>query len=231
MIYINIHKFKFTMSIIIHVNGVSGAGKTTLINNLKNNNKIVTIDIDDIDDENVLHMLTIQRYQNMLKTTEGMDKFINILSRMNERKIKSLIRKAKTANKVVVYISIGITNIDVDYTFNITCDTDTNYRRLMLRNLKLIHKHYSDIIALINNTTLTPYVINMLLIHKFKLRPQVPIQPLELDHIVRSHDNLSSDRKYTTLTQHQIYKQILDIINHIPEPKVKTKKRTTKSKK
>jgi len=199
--------------LIIHILGASGSGKTTLGNKIKADlgSKIHVVDTDDIDDYNVLDMLTSKKYDNLL-TDQKIEDFFKIKDKRNSDLMLNIINKTK---KPLVIVGHTLTNTDADpmtyakYKYFIDSDPSQNYKQYMMRTYNDICSNCDNIQSLIKHK-LNPYELDLLLIHKYKIRPSPPYMGF-----IQNINRIKSDAHhagYDILQTNEIYKSIETII-------------------
>lgn len=197
---------------IVHVDGVSGSGKSFLGRKIGKHNGFTVIDLDDIDDWNAMSILGNKKF-DALFSKKNLDTFFELKDKMNLLALKKLIKKSKAKRGILVLVGLPFSEpINAKIKFFIKTNLDWNYRRLTLRTLASLCSHYEDIVHLLKSKT-NVYKISMLLLHKYKVRVPLPENPdFVMERIGSSEKNAKKhDKEIKILPLEKIYEQILKL--------------------
>ena len=196
------------MSKVIHINGIPGSGKTTLVKKLNKNKNILAIDTDDISDANEMKMLNNKKC-DYLYNKKNIKKYFKLLEKENNKSIKQIIKDNK--NKIIVFAGLSIVIPNPDYGFVVKTDIDTNFKRLNLRSLEEICNQKKEIKKLLQSNIPT-YKKDLLLFAKLRLHvPFATIVP-DIEKRIEKIVKIAKENKFKLLKSDDIYKQIINNI-------------------
>lgn len=157
---------------IIIITGPSGAGKTTLGNQIKATYKdLVIIDADDIDDASFIELYNDNKqFRNMVDTNDGDPQTMHEKRTLEKR--NRII--AKNHNKTIVFIGFTVPLNDLEHIgYFIDVPIDINFKRVSKRTLNDICKNANALEVAIDTdkhlTSLSP-----LFLFKYKIRSRFP---------------------------------------------------------
>jgi uridine kinase len=197
---------------IIHIIGVSGSGKTTLGNKLRAKIKnSVVIDTDDIDDKNAIDIIEDTKY-NSYFCEKKLNKFFDLKEKMNYNDVKKIIKQCEDNNKILIFIGLSFygkadpTNY-ADYKYFIDIDPEDNFRYVTSRNIDDICKECKNLKLLMKKEK-NPYKLQMLILHKYKIRGGFR----HMNQIVNNIDFFKKNarkEKYKIMSSNDIYDDII----------------------
>jgi adenylate kinase family enzyme len=200
---------------IIHIEGASGSGKSTIGLKIKKNIKsknILVIDTDDILDLNVLDVL--KKYK-LKKKGDFKEYDKNIKKRINED-TKKILEDNKEKNIIFVgFLHYGMKFLEkkIDKGFMIKIDSEVLWRQYNLRTLNMIKNNIKEIEELISNNKIEINNINEILFSKFGIRSGLYCW----DHnsakkIIKNMKIRSKINNYYYGTNNKIYDKIIKLL-------------------
>lgn len=198
---------------IVHIDGVSGAGKTTLGNKLSKLKNVVVIDTDDIDDKNAMKLLNDSKC-NWMWNDKNIGKFNKEKDALNRDVVKKIILKNK--HKTIIFVGLTITPPKANKKYFIKSNVDVVYNRLGKRTLHTICKNKESINKLYNMKNKDKSFL--LLLYKYKVRGPLPY-PEELKKDIFYRTKKARKKKYTVMDVDDIYDEIVVLLHQDEEEK------------
>ena len=185
-------------TLIIHIDGVQGSGKSYICSKLKN---VLCVDTDDI------VKVAIDIIEKSQKTDKKIPRTFNQLQKVKKQVIKKIIKDNSNKKIVFVGMTVDVPNPEHKLFIKIT-DFTTVYKRLLLRELDKIIKHKKEIINHINNEK-DPQEIDIQRTADMSLA-----FPLEYNEFLQDYKERlqeAKNKKYIPKTQNKI----IDFINNL----------------
>ena len=196
---------------IIHIQAVSGSGKTSLGQRLKkHSDKFSVIELDDIDDPIALELLTDQKYLKLIcsEKNKDNDKFFEEKDRLGLIELNKLIEKNKKENKITIItgLSINLETIPITDKYYINIEPEQLFKQYNLRTLDDIFDNYDEIKTLIKNSS--PELVGQILLFKYKIRG-IFLKPYSKvkDSLAA---NIKKKKDYKLMTSDEIYDEIIN---------------------
>jgi adenylate kinase family enzyme len=192
---------------IIHINGVSASGKSTLGRKIAKNKKFLVIDTDDINDKNAMKIINDKK-NNKLFTPKNMDKYFKLLDEMNNKDVKKILEKNK--NKIIVFVGLTVKIPKTKHKYSIKVDYEENYRRLLKRTMDSFCKNSKTITKLLKSKNSIDKIA-MILLHKYEIRMPIPENPPDIYQRIEKWDKRAKNEKYKILLPDKIYDEVIKL--------------------
>ena len=186
-------------SVLIHVDGVQGSGKSYICSKLKN---VVCIDTDDI----------MEQTKKIVSNILGRDfpaKINKTTLKLIQREETKIVQKYIDKNAIVVFVGMTVKIPNPTYKFFIKInDPETVYKRLLLRELEKIVSNHKKIQTYIKHTN--PKEMRIAAVSK----QAVPFGFVSFDEFLEDYKERIQEaktQKYLIKTQDQI----IDFINKL----------------
>jgi shikimate kinase len=202
--------------VIAHIIGPSGSGKTSLGLKLAQLPNTIVLDTDDIDDKNVIKLLS--KYNIDIKkedTALGKE-----LKAANKQEIEKIINNviAGTPEKHIILVGYAFIGMNIipniaTHKFSIKIDPDTLYRQYHLRTLAAITENASEIKRLLENKKNSIDNIDALLIKKYKIRSGFASRNKDgIIRYIKLHNTDARKDKYKIMYSDEIYTLLKGLI-------------------
>ena len=207
---------------IIHIDGPTGSGKTTLMQKLldtyKFNTDVLIIDLDDIDDVNSSKILEDSKYDSLFKV-EKMNDFFKVKEKLNEVSINNILTTVKENNIYLILLGLVFNDTINDpskyakHKFFIDIDSLTCFKRLNKRTLNSIYNQKAEIETLFDdNSNNNPVKTESILIHKHKIRVPFLFEEKHLKKNIELDTKRAKEKKYTISNVDTIEQEIYTLI-------------------
>jgi adenylate kinase family enzyme len=208
---------------IIHIDGPSGVGKTTLGKKISSQLKTDVIEIDDIVHHNVNKLISklyfdinqkifIDKYQSYTDfKDELLSNFEDELLKLNQVDLDKILENYKDKN---LLLTGGLHNmvIHIDKGYRIKIDDEIYYKQYNIRLLERIYKNYDEIKEILNSD-ISLYYKPILLGRKYFV---VPGFLLNYDDWVNINENIIKENLYKSwykyATQYEIFNEIEQLL-------------------
>ena len=146
---------------IIHIDGITGSGKTTLGKQISSKLKIDIIELDDIHNKNAQNLLSnynfdinqidIVKYQTYLEfNNELLKKFMDELLEINQIEINEKLQNYKDKHLLITGNLENIV-INVNKGYYIKLEKDIYYKQYNTKVLNRIYENYNEIKEILNS--------------------------------------------------------------------------------
>jgi len=164
-----LYKDIYRATMIIHIVGPPGAGKTTLGKRLSKLKNTVALDTDDIDDPTKVEAM--EKYKP--KTKSDWKRLDKIIAANNREELEDFLEKNK--NKNIIFVGFLHDGMDflkklIDKKYSIKIDPETLWKQYNLRTLEYLHNNYAEIKRIFAKDDLPIELRHKLVSNKFAIR-------------------------------------------------------------
>lgn len=206
---------------IIHIDGLSGTGKTTLGKNISSQLKISVIELDDISDHNIhkiiskynydINQITFDKNQRYSEFTSKLfENFTDELLKLNQIDFDKKLENYKDKNLLITgCIHNMVINIDKGYFIKL--DNEIHYKQQNSRHLDRIYENSEEIKEILNSN------ISLYYKQKYIARKCLVVQGFlpDYNHFVKQTEkqrNNANIFKYKYATQDEIFNDIEQLL-------------------
>lgn len=168
---------------IIHIDGLTGSGKTALGKQISSQLKIDVIDIDDIHTINAQNLLSkydfdinqidIVKYQTYIEfNNELLKNFMDELLKINQVDLNKKLENYKDNNNIIITGNLENIVINADKGYYIKIDSEVHYKQHNIKIIEEIYKNYDEIKKILNSD-ISLYNKRIIIAIKYNISPSI----------------------------------------------------------
>lgn len=206
---------------IIHIDGLTGSGKTTLGKKISSQLNVDVIDIDDIHTINAVNLLSkydfdinqidVVKCQTYIEfNNELLKKFMDELLKINQVDFNKKLENYKDSN-IIITGNLENIVINADKGYYIKIDNEIHYKQYNIKIIEEIYKNYDEIKKILNSD-ISLYKKRIIIAIKYNVPPSlIPNYEKWIKYNECSVSNAyKCEYKYTS--QHEIFSEIEQLL-------------------